>query len=149
MYIRSTHTPLGKVRLPNRMIFWKSAKGVGVTFNPKIYSADFGPKNRFFERKIKKTNCTVIFQKWGSGGSKAVWNFAEKSSVLVASSVPNASQASHHRTCFKLDFYFSGFIISFAVKNRDIIHLKSRYRSLAPSITCLIKVSLSKQDTRI
>ena len=31
----------GRVRLPNRMNFRKSAKGGGVNFNPKIYVADF------------------------------------------------------------------------------------------------------------
>ena len=34
--------PLGRVPLPNWMIFWKSAKGGGIIFNPKIYVADFG-----------------------------------------------------------------------------------------------------------
>ena len=31
----------GRVALPNRMNFRKSAKGGGVNFNPKIYVADF------------------------------------------------------------------------------------------------------------
>ena len=33
----------------------------------------------------------MIFRKWGEGGSTAVWNFSENSSVLVASPVPNRS----------------------------------------------------------
>ena len=40
----------GRVALPNRMSFRKSAKGgAGVIFNPKIDIADFGPiKGVFF-----------------------------------------------------------------------------------------------------
>ena len=32
----------GRIPLPNRMNFWKSAKGRGVIFNSKNYIADFG-----------------------------------------------------------------------------------------------------------
>ena len=32
----------------------------------------------------------MIFQKWGEGGSKAVWNFSKNSSDLVAGSFPKA-----------------------------------------------------------
>ena len=43
----------GRVRLPNQMNFWKSAKGGGVTFNPKIYIADFGNfKQGFLSMKV-------------------------------------------------------------------------------------------------
>ena len=35
-------TAMGRVTLPNRMIFRKTSKGEGVIFNPKIYIADFG-----------------------------------------------------------------------------------------------------------
>ena len=55
------------------MFFGKGPKGGGgVFFNPKIYIADFGPLNEALE----------FFSKM-RGGSKAVWNFSENSSVLV------------------------------------------------------------------
>ena len=33
----------------------------------------------------------MVFRKLGGGGSKAVWNFSENSSVLVMASVPEAN----------------------------------------------------------
>ena len=33
-------------------------------------------------------NCNIIFQKWGGGGAKAVWNFSKNSSNLVARPFP-------------------------------------------------------------
>ena len=53
------------------MYFWKSSKG-WIIFNPKVDIA-------FSEKK-----CKIIFK----GGSKAIWNFSENSSVLVPSPVP-------------------------------------------------------------
>ena len=41
----------GRIPLPNRMNFWKSAKrggGGGVVFNPKIYVADSGNFEQLF-----------------------------------------------------------------------------------------------------
>ena len=38
----------GRVPLPNRMNFEKSAKGGAVIFNPKIYVADFGNSKQGF-----------------------------------------------------------------------------------------------------
>ena len=44
-----------RVLLQNRMIFWKSSKGGGVIFNPKIYVADFGNfKQGFLSMKLIK-----------------------------------------------------------------------------------------------
>ena len=40
----------------------------------------------FLSKKLVKI-CNMIFRKWG-GGSKDVWNFSKKSSVLVASPLP-------------------------------------------------------------
>ena len=44
-----------------------------------------------FEGFVYIKNCNIcIFRKWeGRGGSKAVWNFSENSSVLVPCSIPN------------------------------------------------------------
>ena len=44
MYTSLDFKTEGRIPLPIRMNFWKSAKGGegGVTFNPKIYIADFG-----------------------------------------------------------------------------------------------------------
>ena len=39
---------LGQVTLPNGMKCWKSSKGGGVIFKPKIYIANFGPFYRAF-----------------------------------------------------------------------------------------------------
>ena len=70
------------------MNFRESAKkGRGIIFNPKIYVADFGLFTRALSRAFSG-------KKWFSedeGGSTAVWNFSENSSVLVASPVPNRS----------------------------------------------------------
>ena len=52
-----TNDDKGKILLPNRMNFWKSAKGGGggVIFNPKIYIADFGNfKQGFLSMKLIK-----------------------------------------------------------------------------------------------
>ena len=51
-------TAMGRVTLPNRMIFRKTSKGEGVIFNPKIYNADFGNfKQGFLSMKlIQKSN---------------------------------------------------------------------------------------------
>ena len=79
----------GRVALPNRMSFRKSAKGgAGVIFNPKIDIADFGPIKGVFFLRFPKKNCNTIFQNEG-WGSKAVWNLSENSSDLVASPFPN------------------------------------------------------------
>ena len=35
-----------------------------------------------------RKNCNITFRKWAEGGSKAVWNFSENSSVLEGEGVP-------------------------------------------------------------
>ena len=50
-------TAMGRVTLPNRMIFRKTSKGEGVIFNPKIYIADFGNiKQGFLSMKLIQTS---------------------------------------------------------------------------------------------
>ena len=50
----------GRVRLPNQMNFWKSAKGGGVIFNPKNCIADFGNFLGFLIMKlIQNSNIRV------------------------------------------------------------------------------------------
>ena len=52
----------GRVALPNRINFWKSAKGgVGIIFNQKIHIADFGNFKRGFliMKLIKFSNFRV------------------------------------------------------------------------------------------
>ena len=84
----------GRVTLPKRMDFRKVPKGVGGV----IFTPDFGPLNRAsFERKKLQH---VIPKRMGGGGSKAVWNFSENSSVLVASPVPITEITLLHRQCF-------------------------------------------------
>ena len=58
--------------------------GWGVISNLKIYVADFVAG--FFRRFQKKLQ--PDFPKMRGGGSKAVWDFSENSSILVASPVP-------------------------------------------------------------
>ena len=41
-------------------------------------------RNHIFHKK----NCNIVFRKWGGWGPKAVWNFSENSSDLVAGSFP-------------------------------------------------------------
>ena len=65
----------GRVLLPNRMIFRKVPKG-GPSGGGGSFQYNF-PKMR------------------GVGGSKAVWNFHENSSDLVAGPFPNQLQPSH------------------------------------------------------
>ena len=67
-------------------IFGKVPKGGEVIFNPKIHIADFEPLKRFFGHCLKKLQYN--FPKKRGGGSKAVWNFSENSSDLVAWPVP-------------------------------------------------------------
>ena len=57
------NTTKGRVRLPNRMNFWKSAKEGWVIFNPKIYIADFGNfKQGFLSMKLIKRRVTSGFR---------------------------------------------------------------------------------------
>ena len=56
---------------PKGMNFRKSSKGGWVIFDPKTYVADFGPLNG---------QCSEN----EGGGSKAILNFSENSSYLVA-----------------------------------------------------------------
>ena len=45
----------GRIPLQNQMNFWKSVKGGGVIFNPKVYIADFGNfKQGFLSMKMIK-----------------------------------------------------------------------------------------------
>ena len=51
----TTTTTKGRIPLPNRMNFWKSAKGEGIIFNSTIYIADFGSfKQSFLSMKLIK-----------------------------------------------------------------------------------------------
>ena len=75
----------GRVASPNGMNYWK--KGRGVIFNPN-YVADFGPLNRAFGAWNWYKFATWYSENEGEG-SKAVWNFSENSSVLVALPIPN------------------------------------------------------------
>ena len=64
---------------------------VGVTLNPNIFIADFGPLSRVFVHEIKKMQCNL--QKvggWEGGGrgAKAGRKFSENSSVLVGVCIP-------------------------------------------------------------
>ena len=78
----------------NGWIFGKVLKGGGVIFNPKIYVAGFAPLNRpFFGRFPKKI--AKYFSEIEGGGSHAVWKFSEKSSILVASPVPENDRSPH------------------------------------------------------
>ena len=48
-----------------------------------------------FNVKYEIVLYTPVFNaRWG-GGSKAIWNFSEKTSVLVGSSVPKGDDAGH------------------------------------------------------
>ena len=60
-----------RMAVPNRMNFWKSSKGRGVIFYPKIHIADFGPLGLF------SGVCNIIFRKWG-GGVKGRLEFLRK-----------------------------------------------------------------------
>ena len=61
-------------------------------------------------------NCNITFRKWGGGGSKAVWNFSENSSVLEKVGIPYSlmhqfqllySFHFHFHICYhKLYFHF-------------------------------------------
>ena len=48
--------------------------------------------------------CNIIFRKRGGGGSKAIWNFSEKTSVLVGSSVPKPRMEVLLQVCRKTFF---------------------------------------------
>ena len=78
----------GRIPLTNQMNFWKSSKKGGVIFNPKNYKI-----NWYFLAYASLHKCDHIYykkiQKWGEGGSKAVWNFSKNSSDLVAGSFPD------------------------------------------------------------
>ena len=62
--------------------------GGGIIFNPKIYVADFCHYRRYFGHEFQK-KLQHNFPKMRGGGSKAVWNFSENSSVLEGVSFPN------------------------------------------------------------
>ena len=72
---------MGCLTTPIRMNFRKSSEGGGVIFNPKNYIADFCHYRRYFGHEFRK-NLQYDFPKMRGGGSKAVWNFSENSSVL-------------------------------------------------------------------
>ena len=62
--------------------------GGGVIFNPKNYIADFGPLQGLFSDIVRK-KLQYSFPKMREGESKAVWNFSENSSDLVAPPFPS------------------------------------------------------------
>ena len=69
---------------PKGMNFRKSSKGGWVIFDPKTYVADFGPLNGSLNRAFfLEKNATQCSENEG-GGSKAILNFSENSSYLVA-----------------------------------------------------------------
>ena len=72
--------------VPNRMNVWKSSKG-GLTFSTQKFMLQIlGLYIGFFGRFPKKMHNFPNMRE--RGGSKAVWNFSEISSDLVAPSVP-------------------------------------------------------------
>ena len=99
---------LGKGNIPNRMIFWESAKkfifqilGIfdSIFWSWNLYKiVILGCRICFFQHisRILATiavikSCNIIFQKWGGGaggGGRAVWNFSKNSSDLVAPPFP-------------------------------------------------------------
>ena len=50
----------------------------------KIYIADFGPSYRAFIGRFLKKKFAIQFSENEGVGSKAVWNFSENSSDLLA-----------------------------------------------------------------
>ena len=86
----------GRVGLPKWMNFRKSSKGLYFRFWTFIqgFKEGFGEKNLHYN-----------FLKMREGGSKAVWNFSENSSVLVPWPVPNQS---HQYWCAKALSYLLG-----------------------------------------
>ena len=78
----------GQARVPKRMNFWKSSKVEVGSFSIRKYILQILEfKGDFYQDFWKE--CNIIFRKWG-GGAKAVWNFSENSSVLVAWPVPQS-----------------------------------------------------------
>ena len=66
----------------------KFRRGEGVViFNPKIYIADFAIIDDTSVMNFGK-NLQYDFPKMRGGGSKAIWNFSENSSVLDVSGIP-------------------------------------------------------------
>ena len=61
------HQIKGRIRLPKRMIFWKTSKGGGVIFNPKKDVADLGPLYRYFQMFSEKI-ATYFFENEGVKG---------------------------------------------------------------------------------
>ena len=77
--------------LPKQINFRESSKGGGIFSIQKIMLQILDLKTGPFEHKI----CDKIFRKRGGGVSKAVWNFSENSSVLVAPSFPEGTIREH------------------------------------------------------
>ena len=65
----------------------KGGRG-GVISNPKNFIANLRKLTHIYKLSQKKAQCN--FQKWGGGGSKAVWEFSKKTSSLGNPVTPNA-----------------------------------------------------------
>ena len=70
--------------------------GGAVISNPKIYIAAFCHYKRFLGHVFRKKSATWFSEnEGGGGGSKAVWNFSKKSSLLEMPSFPYDNQFRH------------------------------------------------------
>ena len=109
----------GSLSLPLSMNFWKSSKGGGgVISDPKNFVAKFLAfetpiwGGHFCSKNFRSKKSQHFSQKRGrGGGSKAVWNFSKKSSIMVQTGFPydddNTIQlsysTSHHSTFSKFE----------------------------------------------
>ena len=77
--------------------FWKKCPkrggGGGVISNPKNFIANLRKLTHIYELSQKKAQCN--FQKWGGGGSKAVWEFSKKTSSLGNPVTPKLQMCGH------------------------------------------------------
>ena len=82
----------GSLSLPKQMNFWKSSEGGRwVISNPKSYVAHFCHYKGVLQSWILGKKSATWFSENEGGGSSAVWNFSENSSVLVGRGFPNVS----------------------------------------------------------
>ena len=77
----------------NGWIFGKVLKGGG-HFQSKNLCCRFCTFKQAFFWTLSEKNCNIIFWKWG-GGVTCCWKFSEKSSILVASPVPENDRSPH------------------------------------------------------
>ena len=91
-YFYPLHFPTqGRVTFPNRMNFRKSSERGGGHFQSKnLYCKIWTFKQLFdhgFVASLKNLQCNFPKMR-GRGGSKAVWNFSENSSILDVRGIP-------------------------------------------------------------